>query len=350
MAFVDEAQIEVQAGRGGDGCVSFRRERCVPLGGPDGGDGGHGGNVHVEGDSGINTLVDFRHLRLFRAGHGGGGSGRNRAGANGDDITIRMPVGTIIKDVETGEKLADLQVHGERSLIAKGGIRGLGNTRFKSSTNQAPRQMRPGKPGEHRRLSLELRLLADIGMAGWPNAGKSSLLRAISAARPKTADYPFTTLQPELGVVRLGVDQSFVVADMPGLILGASEGVGLGNRFLRHLSRTRLLWHVVDLFADDDIHKMAELIRQIEHELQSAPEEYLHQVQRWLVFNKVDLAKEADIMSRGEEIIKELNWSAPVYYISAVTGQGCEALCRDTFKKLQEKREAAEKPDYVVNV
>jgi GTP-binding protein len=287
MKFIDEAKIEVIAGDGGNGAVSFRREKYVPRGGPDGGDGGRGGSIHAIADRNINTLIDYRFARIHRAKRGENGRGADQYGHGAEDIVLRMPVGTVITDAETGETIADLAAHGQSAQLAKGGQGGLGNLHFKSSTNRAPRQSTPGETGEHRLLRLELKVLADVGLLGMPNAGKSTLIRAISAARPKVADYPFTTLAPNLGVVRVDENRSFVVADVPGLIEGAAEGAGLGHQFLRHLQRTRLLLHIVDLAPLDDADPVAGA-RAIVRELERY-DRALYDKPRWLVLNKVDL-------------------------------------------------------------
>ena len=324
MKFVDEATIEVRAGDGGDGCVSFRREKFIPLGGPDGGDGGDGGSVILEADSHVNTLVDFRHARKFIAGRGGNGMGRNRTGKSGEDLVIRVPVGTIVQEEDTGEVMGDLVRTSQRLTVARGGFHGLGNTRFKSSTNRAPRQSRPGTPGERRRLRLELKLLADVGLLGLPNAGKSTLIRAVSAARPRVADYPFTTLYPNLGVVSVAAHRSFVMADIPGLIEGAAEGAGLGMQFLRHLSRTSLLLHLVDMGPggnpEGDVAVIAAELARFSKELAGR--------ERWLVLNKIDLLPAAGRERRCREVIEALHWRGPVFRISALSRQGTDVLVR----------------------
>ncbi|MEM7254621.1 MAG: Obg family GTPase CgtA [Pseudomonadota bacterium] len=337
MKFVDEAKIRVQAGRGGDGCLSFRREKYIPKGGPDGGDGGHGGDVILEGDASLNTLVDFRHRRIFRAGRGENGAGRNRTGAQGDDKVIAVPVGTQVTVVDTGERLAELLEPGQRLVVAAGGKRGLGNTRFKSSTNRAPRRITHGTPGEARELFLELKLLADVGLLGLPNAGKSSLIRSVSAARPKVADYPFTTMHPNLGVVSVERHRSFVIADIPGIIEGASEGAGLGLRFLKHVSRTSLLFHVVDIGsvgpdqARRDVAAIVDELARYDEELASRP--------RWLVLNKIDLLDGATRDEVRDAIVSATGFEGPVYLISAVTGEGCERLCADAMTFMEEQAE-----------
>ena len=325
MKFVDEAIIEVHAGNGGDGVASFRREKYVPRGGPDGGDGGRGGSVHAIADRNLNTLVDFRFARIHRAGHGERGMGSDCYGAAGRDLELRVPVGTLVFDEESGAPIADLAHDGERALLARGGRGGLGNLHFKSSTNRAPRQCTPGEPGESRRLRLELRVLADVGLLGMPNAGKSTFIRAVSAARPKVADYPFTTLHPNLGVVRAGADESFVIADIPGLIEGAAEGAGLGHQFLRHLKRTGLLLHMVD--AADPALDPVQSIRVLERELRRYDADLANKP-RWLVLNKIDALPEGEGERLLATVARRLRWKAPAWAISAVAGTGCPALVR----------------------
>ena len=336
MKFVDEVTIRVEAGKGGNGCLSFRREKFVPRGGPDGGDGGDGGSVWLVVDEGLNTLVDFRYERLFRAGHGEPGGGAQCSGRNGEDIRIRVPEGTLVFDVDTGELLGDLVRHGDRLLVARGGQHGLGNTHFKSSTNRAPRRTTPGQPGEARDLRLEMRLLADVGVMGMPNAGKSSLIRAVSAARPKVADYPFSTLYPSLGVVRTGPLQSFVIADVPGLIAGAAEGAGLGIQFLRHLQRTRLLLHMIDISGFEG-RDPADDFRTVEAELRKYSE-HLHARERWLVLNKIDLVPEAERGAHCQAVVAAIGWTGPVFPISALTGAGCQELARRIQERLDRLR------------
>ena len=323
MKFIDEAKIQVHAGNGGDGSAAFRREKFVPRGGPSGGDGGRGGSVWAVADRNINTLVDYRFARIHRAEDGDIGRGADKYGRGGEDIVLRMPVGTLVKD-EDGTLLFDLAAHGQRALLAKGGRGGLGNLHFKSSINRAPRQFTRGEPGESRELALELRVLADVGLLGLPNAGKSTFVRAVSAARPKVADYPFTTLNPSLGVVRVESDASFVIADIPGLIEGAAEGAGLGHQFLRHLSRTRLLLHLVDLAPPEDDADPARDARALANELKKY-DASLHAKPRWLVFNKTDLAEDAE--ARARKIVRALRWKAPWFMISAISGKGCRELC-----------------------
>ncbi len=325
MKFFDEAVIEVAAGDGGNGAVSFRREKYVPRGGPDGGDGGRGGSVYALADRNLNTLIDYRYARIHRAKNGERGRGADQYGRGGPDIVLRMPVGTVITDAESGELIADLDADGMRALLAKGGEGGLGNLHFKSSTNRAPRQATPGQAGEKRRLKLELKVLADVGLLGMPNAGKSTLIRAISAARPRVADYPFTTLSPHLGVVRVDHSRSFVVADIPGLIEGAADGAGLGHRFLRHLQRTRLLLHVVDLAPlDGTVDPVAEA-RAIVKELKRY-DEGLFEKPRWLVLNKLDLLEAESREARVVDFVKAYRWKGPVFAVSAINGEGCRPL------------------------
>ncbi len=337
MKFVDEATIRVHAGDGGNGCMSFRREKFLPKGGPDGGDGGDGGDVWLVGNEGLSTLVDFRHQRLHRAERGRDGSGSNRTGARGADCEIAVPVGTLVYDEGTGELIGDVTAHGQRLLVARGGVHGKGNARFKSSTNRAPRKTTPGTAGDERELRLELKLLADVGLLGYPNAGKSTLIRTVSAARPKVADYPFTTLHPQLGVVRVGPWQSFVMADIPGLIAGASEGAGLGLQFLRHLDRTGLLLHVVDIATTHDGTDPAEAARALVAEL-AEYSEALAGRERWLVLNKVDTLA-ADERDRAcDAVTAALEWRGPVFRVSALSGEGTEALCRAIMTRLEERR------------
>src|SRR6188768_3853993 len=322
MKFVDEAYIDISAGDGGNGCVSFRHEKYKEFGGPNGGDGGRCGHVYAVADPNLNTLVDYRFSRRHEAGRGEHGMGSDMFGAMGGDVTLKMPVGTIITDAETGEVLYELLVPGEKLMIAKGGDGGFGNMRFKSSINRAPRQKTPGWPGEKKSLKLELKVLADVGLLGMPNAGKSTLIAAVSNARPKIADYPFTTLHPNLGVVRVGPEQSFVVADVPGLIEGAAEGAGLGHQFLRHLQRTRLLLHMVDMAPfHEGIDPVAE-VKAIAAELKKY-DPSLGKKARWLVFNKADLLEEAVARERAEEFVKRLRWTKPWFIVAAIKGEGC---------------------------
>jgi len=334
MKFVDEATIRVQAGNGGPGALSFRREKYVERGGPDGGDGGDGGSVYLVADQGLNTLADFRVARRFRGGHGQGGAGRNMTGKSGDDLDVRVPRGTLVQDVDTGELIGDLTEHGQRLKVAAGGRGGLGNTRFKSSVNRAPRKTTPGTPGEARHLKLELKLLADVGLVGLPNAGKSTLIRAMSAAKPKVADYPFTTLHPNLGVVSVGNLQSFVMADIPGLIEGAAEGAGLGHQFLRHLQRTRLLLHLVDIAPVAANEDPAAAFRAIETELGRYAAD-LAQKPRWLVINKIDLLPAADRPLARDMLVEELGWKGPVFLVSAATGEGTGELAQAVMRELE---------------
>jgi len=339
MKFVDEARIRVQAGDGGNGCVSFRREKYIPKGGPDGGDGGDGGSVYLQADSGLNTLVDFRTQRIYRAERGQNGMGRDRTGRSGEDLHIKVPVGTRVVDEESGDALGDLVRQGQQLLVARGGSRGLGNVRFKSSTNRAPRQCTHGTPGEQRQLLLELIVLADVGLLGMPNAGKSSLIRRVSSARPKVADYPFTTLYPNLGVVRISDERSFVIADIPGVIEGAAEGAGLGLHFLKHLARTRLLLHLVDMAPLDDAVDPAEQVRQVETELEKFGEDLIRR-ERWLVLNKKDLLREQEYEAQRARILDRLAWQGPVFEISALTGEGTGRLMAALMGRLEElKRE-----------
>jgi len=327
MKFVDEASIEVFAGNGGSGCVSFRREKYIPRGGPDGGDGGDGGSVILRGDDALNTMIDYRYTRKHRAQNGEPGRGRNCTGRAGDDLVLPVPLGTTILDEDSGEVLGDIQRHGQELLVAQGGFHGLGNTRFKSSINRAPRQSTPGTEGEARRLKLELKLLADVGLLGLPNAGKSTFIRAVSAATPKVADYPFTTLVPNLGVVKVEAHRSFVVADIPGLIEGASEGAGLGVRFLKHLTRNRILLHIVDLApldGSDPAEAAVSIVRELERfspSLAARP--------RWLLLNKVDLLDDETREARHQAVIDALDWQGPVYDISAISRTGTDRVCGD---------------------
>jgi len=340
MKFVDEATIRVQAGNGGHGCLSFRREKYVERGGPDGGDGGHGGSVYLVADPSLNTLADFRVARKFRAATGEGGSGRNQTGRSGGDLDVKVPCGTVVHDVDTGELIGDLVEPGQRQKVAEGGHGGLGNARFKSSVNRAPRKITKGTQGESRHLSLELKVLADIGLLGMPNAGKSTLITAMSAAKPRIADYPFTTLHPNLGVVRVGQLQSFVMADVPGLIEGASEGAGLGIQFLKHLQRTGLLLHLVDI-APIDGSDPAEVVTAIATELGKFSDE-LAGKPRWLVINKIDLLNAEDLAAARERLLTDLDWQGPVFAVSAATGEGTEALGQAVMRSLEEQTEELE--------
>lgn len=333
MKFVDEADIHVNAGAGGDGCVSFRREKFIPRGGPDGGDGGRGGDIYLRVEEGVNTLVDFRIHRRFNAKRGRAGAGRDRTGAAGEDIYIATAKGTEVTDIDTGEKLGDLTKIGQILLVARGGRGGKGNTRFKSSINRAPRQFTRGEPGESRHLRLSLKLLADVGLLGMPNAGKSTLTRAMTAARPKVADYPFTTLIPQLGVVRVDAEHSFVMADIPGLIEGAAAGAGLGIRFLKHLERTRLLLHLVDTSAGLTQGDPVADWRTVEAELARYSERLARQT-RWLVLNKIDLLPADQREATAAAIVAALEWTGPVFTISALTGEGVETLAREVMRYL----------------
>jgi len=334
MKFVDEATIRVNGGRGGSGSASFRREKYVERGGPDGGDGGRGGSVYLIGDSGVNTLADFRVARRYRAEDGKPGARRQMTGRGGQDCLVRVPVGTIVSDRETGEIIGDVTAHEQRLLVAAGGEAGIGNVHFKSSVNRAPRQFTPGKVGDSRQLVLELKLLADVGLLGMPNAGKSTLIRALSGARPKVADYPFTTLHPNLGVVQVEQDRSFVMADIPGLIEGAATGAGLGIRFLRHLQRTRLLLHLVDVWPIDENVDPVYEVKTIINELATFSEE-LAQRPRWLVLNKMDLGPTEEQDERCAAIVSRLNWTGPVFRISAVSRQGTAELAQAVMTELE---------------
>jgi GTP-binding protein len=338
VKFIDEATIEVAAGNGGDGSASFRREKFIPKGGPDGGDGGRGGSIWAIADRNINTLIDYRYARRHEAPDGDRGRGADCYGAGGEDIELRVPVGTVIVDADTDERLADLSEHGQRALLARGGKGGLGNLHFKSSINRAPREFTKGEPGEQRRLKLELRVLADVGLLGMPNAGKSTFIRAVSNARPKVADYPFTTLHPNLGVVRVGPEQSFVVADIPGLIEGAAEGAGLGHQFLRHLSRTGLLLHLVDCRPADDSDPVRD-VRAIVAELRKY-DERLYKKPRWLVLNKIDLVPVDEREALVAEFRRRLRTRGRLFAISAATGEGCRELATEIARFLQAERRA----------
>ncbi|MBV9727507.1 MAG: GTPase ObgE [Gammaproteobacteria bacterium] len=335
MKFVDEARARVQAGNGGRGSTSFRREKFVPFGGPDGGDGGQGGSIYLRAASGINTLADFRIERTFKAPHGEPGSGNDCTGRSGSDLYIPVPIGTVVRDADTQEVLGDLTRDGEQLLVARGGKGGWGNQRFKSSTNRSPRQFGPGLPGEKRSLEFELKVIADVGLLGLPNAGKSTLIRAVSAARPKVADYPFTTLHPNLGVVAVGEHRSFVMADIPGLIEGAAEGAGLGIRFLRHLQRTRLLLHLIDIAPLDpeadpvrDARAIVKELRKFSRQLAAKP--------RWLVLNKRDLLPATEAEKLARSIVRRLRYGGPYFLISGATGEGTRALCEAAMRFLEE--------------
>ncbi len=342
MRFVDETKIKVIAGDGGNGVVSFRREKFIPRGGPDGGDGGDGGSVYLVGSHDLNTLSDFRTIRTYTAQQGKKGSGRNMTGKKGDDLLVPVPNGTLVYDENTGELIGDITEHGQKLLVAQGGWHGLGNTRFKSSVNRTPRQCTEGTPGERRELRLELKVLADVGLLGLPNAGKSTLIRAVSHARPKVADYPFTTLHPNLGVVDIDANRSFVIADIPGLIEGAAEGAGLGIQFLKHLSRTRILLHVVEI-APYDQSDPVDSANKILHELEKYNPAMLDEP-RWLVLNKIDLLPEDEANAVCDDIIQRMNWQGPSYRVSAVQKQGTQALVFDIMNYLEEQREIENTP------
>ena len=340
MKFVDEATIKVHAGKGGNGCLSFRREKYIPHGGPDGGDGGDGGSVFLLAKEGLNTLIDFRYTRNFKAQNGQQGTSAECTGKGGDDLVLEVPIGTTVIDMETGDVLGDLTEIDQRLKVAQGGFHGLGNTRYKSSTNRAPRQTSPGKEGDVRELKLELKVLADVGLLGLPNSGKSTLIRSISAARPKVADYPFTTLIPNLGVVGMSGDKSFVVADIPGLIEGASEGAGLGIRFLKHLTRTRLLLHLVDMMPYDGS-TPEHNARVIEKELKTFSSTLSDQ-DRWLVLNKVDLIPEDEVQDACQKVVTALSWEGPVFYISGLASVGTKSLCATIMDYIDDKRQQEE--------
>lgn len=334
MKFVDEVKIHVQAGKGGNGASSFRREKFIPFGGPDGGDGGDGGSIYVEANLNINTLVDYRYTRQFQAQNGEKGHGANCTGKSGEDLILSVPIGTIIYDNGTGECIGEVITDKQRILVAKGGHHGLGNLRFKSSTNRAPRQFTPGEPGEERELRLELKLLADVGLLGMPNAGKSSLIRAVSAATPKVADYPFTTMYPNLGVVRVGEHKSFVMADIPGVIEGAAEGAGLGLRFLKHLSRTRIILHLVDIAPFDNADIINNITTIVDELKRYNPE--LAERERWLVLNKMDMLDEDEQLAVKDRVIQELDWQGPLYLISALKAEGTQELMQAIMNRLEE--------------
>ncbi|MCZ4052121.1 GTPase ObgE [Oxalobacter sp. OxGP1] len=337
MKFIDEAKIEVIAGNGGNGVASFNREKFRPFGGPDGGDGGKGGSIWAIADNNVNTLIDYHYTKMFRAKNGENGRGSDCYGKGADDIVLRMPVGTIITDRETGQVIADLVEHGQKQLLARGGEGGWGNIHFKSSTNRAPRQKTDGKPGERLELQLELKVLADVGLLGMPNAGKSTLISAVSNARPKIADYPFTTLQPNLGVVRIGHEKSFVIADIPGLIEGAAEGAGLGHQFLRHLQRTRLLLHLIDLSPFDETADPVAQARALIAELEKYDPE-LARKPRWLVLNKLDLVPENERAEKVRDLVSRLQWDGPVFEISAYTKTGCHELMEAIYRHFEQQR------------
>ncbi len=344
MKFIDEAVIQVIAGKGGDGSASFRREKFIPRGGPDGGDGGHGGSILAVADRNINTLVDYRFARMHRAKKGENGHGSDRYGKGADDILLRMPVGTVITNIATGEVIADLNHHQQKTMLAKGGAGGIGNLHFKSSTNRAPRQFTFGEPGQEFDLKLELKVLADVGLLGLPNAGKSTLIRAVSAARPKVADYPFTTLHPNLGMVRVDQNRSFVMADIPGLIEGAAEGAGLGHRFLKHLARTRLLLHLVDIAPVDESINPVRDAKAIVKELMKY-DESLYQKPRWLVLNKTDMLPEGDREKICKKFIRSLGWKGKTFIISALTNEGCKELTYAIMESLEQEFQKPEESD-----
>lgn len=333
MNFVDDIDVRVAAGSGGHGCLSFRREKYIPRGGPDGGDGGDGGSVFFIASDATNTLVDFRISKIYRAENGAQGSGKNMTGKSGADLEIIVPVGTTISDLDTQEEIGDLKKHGDRIKVAQGGEGGLGNARFKSSTNRAPRKITKGQEGESRHLQLELKLIADIGLLGMPNAGKSSLIRKMSSAKPKVADYPFTTLYPNLGVVSVGMLQSFVMADIPGLIQGAAEGSGLGLEFLRHLERTKILLHILDLSSDNVEMEPINAFNDIDSELKKYSEA-LYKKPRWLVFNKIDLVAPSDLDLMCEKIIDAIGWQGKVLRVSALSGEGCDIIAKNVMEEL----------------
>lgn len=343
MKFVDEVSIHVKAGDGGNGLMSFRREKFIEKGGPNGGDGGDGGSIYLEADVNLNTLVDYRYTRRFDAQRGENGGSKDCTGAKGDDLILPVPVGTTVIDANTQEIIGDLTEPGQRLMVAQGGWHGLGNTRFKSSTNRAPRQTTPGKPGEARDLKLELKVLADVGLLGMPNAGKSTLISAISNARPRIADYPFTTLHPNLGVVRVGPEQSFVVADLPGLIEGASEGAGLGHLFLRHLQRTRLLLHVIDIAPFDEGVDPVAQAKAIIGELKKY-DAGLHAKPRWLVLNKLDMVPGDERAARVKDFVKRMRFKGPVFEISALTREGCEPLVQAVYQHVKAQQVAEQPP------
>ena len=337
MKFVDEASIHIIAGKGGNGSASFRREKYIQFGGPDGGDGGAGGSVFLEGDSGLNTLVDFRHRRHYKAENGVQGKGQERYGKRGENIYIRVPLGTIVTDALNEVAMGDVTEHGQQLLVARGGRGGLGNVHFKSSTNRAPRKCTPGNPGEDIQLHLEMKVLADVGLLGFPNAGKSTLISAVSAARPKVADYPFTTLYPNLGVVRVGMDSSFVIADIPGLIEGAAEGAGLGVQFLKHLQRTRLLLHLVEIAPLDQM-PPEDAVRKLQQELVNF-DDSLGKKKRWLVFTKKDILSQEESEEISKRVVEELNWTEPWFMISSVTRSGTDELVQSIGRALDEMKE-----------
>ncbi len=343
MKFVDEAKILVIAGDGGNGCLSFRREKYIPRGGPDGGDGGDGGSVYLQACKDLNTLVDFRHTRTYTAKRGQNGMSRNCTGRKGDDLIISVPIGTIARDLDTDEVIADLTQNQEKAMIAQGGFHGLGNTRFKSSINRAPRQTSNGSEGDRREVMLEMQVLADVGLLGYPNAGKSTFIRAVSAAKPKVAEYPFTTLHPNLGVVSIQEHRSFVIADIPGLIEGAAQGQGLGIQFLKHLSRTRLLLHIVDIAPNDNSDPAVNAYKLVQ-ELGNYSKE-LAKKERWLILNKLDLLSEDEQQRRCEEVIAQLGWTGPVFPVSAISKKGTYSVCENIMTHIESKKEQEEACD-----
>ncbi len=341
MKFVDEANIKVEAGKGGNGIVSFRKEKYIEFGGPDGGDGGNAGSIYLVGDVNLNTLVDFRFTRRYKAENGQAGGGRNCTGKSGEDLYIKVPLGTQVYDIDTEELIGDVLIKDQQLLVAQGGMHGIGNVRFKSSTNRAPRQCTKGTPGDVRGLRLELKVLADVGLLGMPNAGKSTFIRAVSAAKPKVANYPFTTLHPNLGVVSIEAHRSFVIADIPGLIEGAADGAGLGIQFLKHLQRTRLLLHLVDAAPlHESIDPVVE-VQALEKEMAKFDADLL-EYDRWLVLNKLDLLPEDERDARCEEIVQRLNWQGPVFHLSALTKQGTQELCYRIMEYIEEKQVASD--------
>jgi GTP-binding protein len=338
MKFVDEAKITVIAGAGGNGCLSFRREKFIPFGGPDGGDGGDGGDLYLQADQQVNTLIDFRYQRHFKAERGEHGRGKLCSGARGEDLVIKVPIGTEAWDDDTGELIGDLTKDGDKLLVAKGGWHGLGNARYKSSTNRAPRQTSDGTPGEERNLRLEMKLLADVGLLGLPNAGKSTFIRQVSAAQPKVADYPFTTMYPNLGVVTMKDIRSFVIADVPGLVRGAAEGAGLGTQFLKHLTRTRLLLHMVDMAPADIKQDPVESVEIINRELEHYSDA-LGKQEQWLILNKMDLVPEDIREEYCQDVLDRLNWQGKVFRVSGHSGEGCDDLCAQIMDYLDEAKQ-----------
>ncbi len=346
MKFIDEATIKIYAGDGGNGVATFRREKYEPLGGPSGGDGGRGGSIYMEADRNINTLVDYRYTRVFRAQRGENGRSAECYGAKGEEMVLRVPVGTVISDKASGQMLVDLSEHGQRAQMAAGGKGGLGNVHFKSSLNRAPRQCTKGDPGEEMELYLELKVLADVGLLGMPNAGKSTYIRSVSAAKPKVADYPFTTLHPNLGVVRVDSERSFVIADIPGIIEGAAEGAGLGHQFLRHLQRTSLLLHLVDIAPFDEAVDPVREAQAIVEELRKY-DQALYEKPRWLVLNKIDMLSDAELVV--QQFVKDYGWTGPVFAISAISGLGCKELTYAIMAHIDEAKHAALEADATVS-